>query len=183
MMKFNKIMRVSICRGRTAVPNSLRPHPRPIHSISGATNARTIFGSFAGAVNPSCTVGLTGAAVSVTSQGLNAQSDCDSFLSQTTNGFLLERDAAALVQAGISRFNVSLDSLQRDRFYALTRRDALDRVLRGLEHLASFPEAHPIKVNAVAIRDKTSGRYPKIGRRAKVGIIAETTPVAGRKMM
>jgi cyclic pyranopterin phosphate synthase len=50
----------------------------------------------------------------------------------TTNGFLLERDAAALVQAGVSRFNVSLDSLQRDRFFALTRRDALPRVLRGL---------------------------------------------------
>jgi cyclic pyranopterin phosphate synthase len=73
----------------------------------------------------------------------------------TTNGFLLERDAAALVQAGVSRFNVSLDSLQRDRFFALTRRDALPRVLRGLERLASFPEAHPIKINAVAIRDFT----------------------------
>jgi cyclic pyranopterin phosphate synthase len=76
-------------------------------------------------------------------------------VSVTTNGFLLDRDAAALVEAGVDRFNVSLDSLQRDRFYALTRRDALDRVLRGLEHLASFPEAHPIKVNAVAIRGFT----------------------------
>jgi cyclic pyranopterin phosphate synthase len=76
-------------------------------------------------------------------------------VSVTTNGFLLERDAAALVDAGIDRFNVSLDSLQRDRFYALTRRDALDRVLRGLEHLATFPEAHPIKVNAVAMRGFT----------------------------
>jgi cyclic pyranopterin phosphate synthase len=76
-------------------------------------------------------------------------------LSVTTNGFLLERDAAALVDAGVDRFNVSVDSLQRDRFYALTRRDALDRVLRGLEHLASFPEAHPIKVNAVAMRGFT----------------------------
>jgi cyclic pyranopterin phosphate synthase len=76
-------------------------------------------------------------------------------LSLTTNGFLLERDAAALVRAGIDRFNVSVDSLQRDRFYALTRRDALPQVLRGLELLASFPEAHPIKVNAVAIRGFT----------------------------
>src|SRR5438270_8870334 len=54
-------------------------------------------------------------------------------LSVTTNGFLLERDAAAIVQAGINRFNVSIDSLQRDRFYELTRRDALERVLRRLE--------------------------------------------------
>ena len=76
-------------------------------------------------------------------------------LSVTTNGFLLGRDAEALVRAGVDRFNVSVDSLQRDRFYELTRRDALPQVLRGLEHLASFPEAHPIKINAVAIRGFT----------------------------
>ena len=73
----------------------------------------------------------------------------------TTNGFLLERDAAALVEAGLHRFNVSIDSLQRDRFFEMTRRDALPRVLRGLEALAAFPEAHPIKVNAVAMRGFT----------------------------
>jgi cyclic pyranopterin phosphate synthase len=76
-------------------------------------------------------------------------------LSVTTNGFLLERDAQALVEAGVNRFNVSVDSLQRDRFYEITRRDALPQVLRGLEVLAGFPEAHPIKVNAVAIRGFT----------------------------
>jgi cyclic pyranopterin phosphate synthase len=76
-------------------------------------------------------------------------------LSVTTNGFLLERDAEALVRAGIDRFNVSIDSLQRDRFFAMTRRDALPRVLRGLETLARFPEAHPIKINAVAMRGFT----------------------------
>ena len=76
-------------------------------------------------------------------------------LSVTTNGFLLERDAEALVRAGVNRFNVSVDSLQQDRFFELTRRDALPQVLRGLELLANFPEAHPIKINAVAIRDFT----------------------------
>ncbi len=76
-------------------------------------------------------------------------------LSVTTNGFLLERDAEALVRAGVDRFNVSIDSLQRDRFFELTRRDALPQVLRGLELLGSFPEAHPIKINAVAIRGFT----------------------------
>ncbi|MBB4664147.1 GTP 3',8-cyclase MoaA [Conexibacter arvalis] len=76
-------------------------------------------------------------------------------LSVTTNGYLLERDAAALVEAGVNRFNVSIDSLQRDRFYELTRRDALPRVLAGLEALGRFPQAHPIKVNAVALRDFT----------------------------
>ena len=76
-------------------------------------------------------------------------------ISLTTNGFGLRRDAAALVAAGVDRFNVSVDSLQRDRFYALTRRDALEQVLAGLRTLAQFPEAHPIKVNAVAIRGFT----------------------------
>jgi cyclic pyranopterin phosphate synthase len=76
-------------------------------------------------------------------------------LSLTTNGFLLERDAEALVRAGIGRVNVSVDSLQRDHFYELTRRDALPQVLKGLERLAAFPEVHPIKVNAVAIRGFT----------------------------
>jgi cyclic pyranopterin phosphate synthase len=81
-------------------------------------------------------------------------------LSITTNGYLLERDADALVAAGINRFNVSLDSLQRDRFFELTRRDALPQVLRGLEALARHPEAHPIKVNAVALRGFTEEELP-----------------------
>jgi len=76
-------------------------------------------------------------------------------LSVTTNGFLLKRDAERLVAAGIDRFNVSVDSLQRDRFYQLTRRDALAAVLEGLEVLSAFPEAHPIKINAVAMRGFT----------------------------
>jgi len=95
-------------------------------------------------------------------------------LAITTNGFLLERDAAALVAAGGDRrrgtdgrsraggirFNVSVDSLQADRFYELTRRDALDQVLRGLDTLAAFPQAHPIKVNAVALRGFTEDEVP-----------------------
>jgi cyclic pyranopterin phosphate synthase len=76
-------------------------------------------------------------------------------LSLTTNGYLLERDAAALVDAGINRVNVSIDSLQRDRFFQITRRDSLPQVLRGLDALAGHPEVHPIKVNAVAIRGFT----------------------------
>jgi cyclic pyranopterin phosphate synthase len=76
-------------------------------------------------------------------------------LSLTTNGYLLERDAAALVEAGIQRVNVSIDSLQRDRFFEMTRRDALPQVMRGLDALAQHPEVHPIKVNAVAMRGFT----------------------------
>src|SRR5215212_524006 len=75
-------------------------------------------------------------------------------LSVTTNGYLLERDAAALVAAGVQRVNVSIDSLQRDRFYTMTRRDALPQVLRGLEALGRHQQLK-VKVNAVAMRDFT----------------------------
>jgi GTP 3',8-cyclase len=88
-------------------------------------------------------------------------------LSVTTNGYLLERDAEKLVRAGINRFNVSIDSLQRDRFFEMTRRDALPRVLRGLEALARFPEAHPIKVNAVAMRGFTEDEAVPFARFAR----------------
>jgi cyclic pyranopterin phosphate synthase len=76
-------------------------------------------------------------------------------LSLTTNAYLLERDAEALVRAGITRVNVSIDSLQRDRFFQLTRSDSLPQVLRGLEAIGRFPEVRPIKVNAVALRGFT----------------------------
>jgi cyclic pyranopterin phosphate synthase len=76
-------------------------------------------------------------------------------LSLTTNGYLLERHAEALARTGLRRVNVSIDSLQRDRFFRLTRRDALPQVLRGLEAIAAFPHLRPIKVNAVALRGFT----------------------------
>jgi cyclic pyranopterin phosphate synthase len=76
-------------------------------------------------------------------------------LSLTTNGYLLERQAAELVVAGINRVNVSIDSLARDRFFRVTRRDSLAQVLAGLEAIASHPEVRPVKVNAVAMRDFT----------------------------
>ena len=72
-------------------------------------------------------------------------------LSLTTNGYLLARDAEALVAAGIHRVNVSIDSLARGRFFEVTRRDALEQVLAGLEAIAAFPQVRPIKVNAVPI--------------------------------
>jgi cyclic pyranopterin phosphate synthase len=88
-------------------------------------------------------------------------------LALTTNGYQLERDAEALVSAGVTRFNVSVDSLQRERFSEITRRDALAKVLRGLEVLASFPEAHPIKVNAVAMRGFTEAEVIPFARFAR----------------
>jgi GTP 3',8-cyclase len=82
-------------------------------------------------------------------------------LSLTTNGYLLERQADELVGAGIDRVNVSLDSLQRDRFFQLTRRDALPRVLRGLDAIAAHQQVRPIKVNAVALRDFTEAELER----------------------
>src|SRR5947209_387904 len=73
-------------------------------------------------------------------------------LSLTTNGILLKQQAKALAEAGLTRINVSLDSLIREKFAKLTRRDQFDRVLEGLEEVEKYPSIHPIKINAVAIR-------------------------------
>jgi cyclic pyranopterin phosphate synthase len=73
-------------------------------------------------------------------------------LSVTTNGILLKQQAKALAEAGLTRVNVSLDSLSREKFAQLTRRDQLDRVLEGLEEVGKYSSIHPIKINAVAIR-------------------------------
>src|SRR3954447_690700 len=72
-------------------------------------------------------------------------------LSLTTNGYLLAGQGEALVRAGINRVNVSIDSLVRARFFEVTRRDALDRVMDGLRAIAAFEEVRPIKVNAVPL--------------------------------
>jgi cyclic pyranopterin phosphate synthase len=74
-------------------------------------------------------------------------------LSLTTNGYLLAAQAADLVAAGIGRVNVSIDSLARARFFEITRRDALDRVLAGLDAIAAYPQVSPVKVNAVPMPD------------------------------
>ncbi|HET9740231.1 MAG TPA: GTP 3',8-cyclase MoaA [Solirubrobacteraceae bacterium] len=76
-------------------------------------------------------------------------------LSLTTNGYLLTRQVGDLVRAGLRRINVSLDSLAPDRFFQLTRRDALAKVLEGLEAAQRYEELRPIKVNVVALRDFT----------------------------
>jgi GTP 3',8-cyclase len=73
-------------------------------------------------------------------------------VSLTTNGVLLARAIDDLVAAGLSRVNVSIDSLDPDRFERITRRRDLDRVLQGLEACERHPALRPIKVNAVALR-------------------------------
>jgi cyclic pyranopterin phosphate synthase len=75
-------------------------------------------------------------------------------LSLTTNGARLEQMAGELWDAGLRRINVSLDSLDPERFAELTRRPLFDSVIRGLEEAARVGFG-PIKVNAVAMRGYT----------------------------
>jgi len=88
-------------------------------------------------------------------------------LSLTTNGYLLEAQVADLVAAGLRRVNVSLDSLAADRFFQLTRRDSLGRVLAGLAAAQAHPELRPIKVNAVALRGFTEDEVLRFARFAR----------------
>ncbi|HSJ74145.1 MAG TPA: GTP 3',8-cyclase MoaA [Miltoncostaeaceae bacterium] len=73
-------------------------------------------------------------------------------VSLTTNGVLLAGAVDDLVAAGLGRVNVSVDSLDPERFARITRRRDLDRVLAGLEGCERHPALRPIKVNAVALR-------------------------------
>ena len=72
-------------------------------------------------------------------------------LDMTTNGVTLPRMARELRDAGLGSVTVSLDTLRRDRFTAIARRDALDAVLRGIDAAkdASFDR---VKVNCVTLR-------------------------------
>jgi len=73
-------------------------------------------------------------------------------MSVTTNGIGLARVAPALAEAGLDRVNVSLDTLDRERFIQVARRDRLADVLAGLA-AADAAGLRPVKVNAVLTRD------------------------------
>ncbi len=72
-------------------------------------------------------------------------------VSMTTNGIGLARTAEALADAGLTRVNISLDTLRPDRFHALTRRDRHADVLAGISAAASAG-LHPVKINALLMR-------------------------------
>jgi cyclic pyranopterin phosphate synthase len=72
-------------------------------------------------------------------------------LSLTTNGILLKELARELKNAGLKRVNISLDSLRKERFSQITRKDEFDRVWAGIEE-AMKVDLSPIKINMVAIR-------------------------------
>jgi len=77
--------------------------------------------------------------------------DLGADLALTTNGSTLRAHAAQLADAGLRRINISLDTLRRDRFVELTRRDELHRVLDGID-AALEAGLDPVKINVVLMR-------------------------------
>jgi GTP 3',8-cyclase len=84
-------------------------------------------------------------------------------LAVTTNGVKLGQTAHDLVQAGLRRVNVSLDTLDRTTFLALTKRDELDRVIAGID-AALDAGLSPVKVNAVVMRGVNDGEVVDLAR-------------------
>ncbi len=86
----------------------------------------------------------------------SAQVSAGASLALTTNGIGLEKRIDALLAAGLTRLNISLDTVDRDHFARLTRRDRLPAVLRGIE-AARRAGISPVKINAVLMRDTLAG--------------------------
>jgi cyclic pyranopterin phosphate synthase len=81
----------------------------------------------------------------------------------TTNGLGLDKVAGALAEAGLSRVNVSLDTVRPETFHRITRRDRLADVVRGLE-AAEAAGLRPVKINAVLLRGINEREAPELLR-------------------
>ncbi len=81
-------------------------------------------------------------------------------LTLTTNGTQLAQHAQALADMGMKRINVSLDSLDRNVFARLSRRDVLPQVLEGIE--AAAKAGLKIKINTVALADANADEIPNM---------------------
>ena len=84
-------------------------------------------------------------------------------ISLTTNGVLLKEFASDIKRCGICRINVSLDSLDPQKFVRITGRDYFHRVLDGIEE-AERLGFHPIKINVVAMRGINDDEILDFGR-------------------
>ena len=84
-------------------------------------------------------------------------------VSMTTNGLGLDKMAPALVEAGLTRVNVSLDTLDHETFRTLARRDRLDDTLKGIE-AAAAAGLKPLKINTVLMRDINDHESPDLLR-------------------
>lgn len=83
-------------------------------------------------------------------------------LTMTTNGTLLGRYAGALKTAGLDSLNVSLDTLDPERYRELTRGGELGRVLRGIE--AALAAGVPVKINMVVLADTSEAEIEAMRR-------------------
>ncbi|HEY9180290.1 MAG TPA: GTP 3',8-cyclase MoaA [Candidatus Baltobacteraceae bacterium] len=81
----------------------------------------------------------------------------------STNGLLLEEQVDALAAAGLTRVNVSLDTLREDRFVEIARRPGLDRVLAGIDAAIARGLA-PIKINCVVMRGQNDDEIAAFAR-------------------
>ena len=84
-------------------------------------------------------------------------------LSMTTNGMLLEKLAEPMARAGLQRVNVSLDTLDAERFHRITRWGALEKVWAGV-HAAERAGLLPVKLNAVVVRGYNEDDLPGLAR-------------------
>ena len=87
-------------------------------------------------------------------------------ISLTTNGIGLAKQAKALYDAGLRRINVSLDTLNEEKFEQMTRRKMLSKTLEGLKE-AQPCGFNPIKVNAVAMRGFTDDEITDLAEFAR----------------
>ena len=83
-------------------------------------------------------------------------------LTLTTNGSQLARFAAELADCGVKRINVSLDTLDADKFHAITRWGDLDKVLEGID--AAQAAGLQVKLNAVALKGFNDAEMPELMR-------------------
>ena len=86
-------------------------------------------------------------------------------LAMTTNAVLLADQAEALYAAGLRRLNVHIDTLDRERFFRITRRDDLPKVLAGLD--AARHAGFRIKLNAVAVKNLVEDDIVPLARYAR----------------
>ena len=89
-------------------------------------------------------------------------------IAMTTNGFLLDKMSLPLSKAGLSRINVSLDTLDEEKFKKMTRRNVLKKVLKGLDEAVKHFQL-PIKINVVAIKCYTDDEILNFGEMARTG--------------
>jgi GTP 3',8-cyclase len=100
-------------------------------------------------------------------------------LTLTTNGSQLARHAAELAQCGVKRINVSLDTLDKDKFRAITRWGDIDKVMAGID--AAQAAGLKVKLNAVALKGFNEAELPDMlvwahGRGMELTVI-ETMPM------